>query len=145
MRCYDPCFILNAKELALVNAIGQERPAGITIIGALTIVFGAIEVFTAFRHEFAGIVTSDKSVFTWAGAAIGTLYIASGLLILSKRKWAAAIAILLLGFDIMGRIALVITGLYPADTFKQAFAIAAGTAIAAIFAIYIGWKWNTFR
>jgi hypothetical protein len=128
-----------------VSGIGQGRTAGITIIALLTVAFGVIEVFTAFRHEFAGIVTSDKSVFTWAGAAIGTLYIASGLLILSGRKWAAAIAILLLGFDITGRIALVITGLYPTDTFKQTFAIAAGTAIAAIFAIYIGWNWSEFR
>jgi len=61
------------------------------------------------------------------------------------RKWAAAIAIILLLLDIIGRIALVATGLYPTNTLKQTFAMAAGTAIAAIFAIYIGLKWKSFR
>ena len=58
------------------------------------------------------------------------------------KKWAAALAIVLLIADIIGRIALVMAGLYPVDSFEQTFAIVMGTAIAAIFAIYIGWKWD---
>ena len=61
------------------------------------------------------------------------------------KKWAAAMAIVLLGADILGRIALVATGLYPTDSLKQTFAIIAGTAIAAIFAVYIRLKWQAFK
>jgi len=111
----------------------------------LAAVFGTLEELTAFKHEFAGIVTPDKRVFTYAAAIIGLLYIASGLLILSMRKWAAGIAIVLLLFDIIGRIGLVVSGLYPTNTLKQTLAIAIGTAIAAIFAVYIGAKWNSFK
>ncbi|MGB9027301.1 MAG: hypothetical protein ACLQKK_09790 [Rhodomicrobium sp.] len=121
------------------------RPLGIKIIGTLTIVFGMLEVQAAFRHEFAGIVTADKSVFTYAAAIVGLFYIASGILVLSMRKWAAGVAIMLLLFDVIGRIGFVVSGLYPTNTLKQTLAIAIGTAIAAIFAIYIAAKWNAFK
>jgi len=40
---------------------------------------------------------------------------------------------------------LVVTGLFPLDSFEQTFAITVGTGIAASFAIYIGCKWRAFR
>ncbi len=70
-----------------------------------------------------------------SAAVVGVLYVAAGLLILTMRKLAAAIAILLLGADIAGRIALVVLGLYPMTSFKQSFAIVVGTTIAAVFAL----------
>jgi hypothetical protein len=60
------------------------------------------------------------------------------------QKWAAAAAIVLLGLDIVGRLVLVMTGLFPTDSPKNTFSIIAGTLIAALFAVYIGWKWKTF-
>ncbi len=63
------------------------RPVGITIVGVLASLFGMLEVRTSFRHEFAGIITSDKTAFTCAAAVLGISYIASGLLILSMRKY----------------------------------------------------------
>ena len=55
------------------------------------------------------------------------------------------VAIMLLLFDVIGRIGFVVSGLYPTNTLKQTLAIAIGTAIAAIFAIYIAAKWNAFK
>jgi acyl-homoserine lactone acylase PvdQ len=60
-------------------------------------------------------------------------------------KRAAAVAIVLLVADIAGRIGMVVTGLYPVDTFKQALAIILGTCIVAAFIVYIGLKWSAFR
>jgi len=68
-----------------------------------------------------------------------------GLLILMMKKWAAALAIVLPGADIVERIVLVVTSLYPTDSLKNTLAIIAGTVIAALFAIYIGWKWKSLR
>jgi hypothetical protein len=77
------------------------------------VLFGLAEVVTAFTHDFLGISTSSSNVFTFSAAAIGAFYVAAGLLILTMKKWAAALAIALLAVDIAGRIALVVAGLYP--------------------------------
>src|SRR5258706_14061105 len=125
--------------------LGQTRPRGITISALLLILFGLAEIVTGFTHDFFGVSTTQNALATYMGAAIGALYVASGLLILTSKKWAAALAIVMLIADIVGRIIMVVTGLYPTDSFKQTFSIIAGTVIAGIFALYIGLKWNAFK
>ncbi len=119
----------------------QQRTFGIILSAILMVLFGLAEVITGFTHSFLGITTSVREIFTYSSAAIGACYILAGLLILTMKKWAAILAIALLGVDIAGRIALTITGLYPTDSFKNTLAIIASTAIAAIFAVYIGWRY----
>jgi hypothetical protein len=68
----------------------------------------------------------------------------AGLPILSMRRRAAALAIILLILVIMGRMAMVVMSLYPFDSFKQILAIILGTFIVAAFAVYIGLKWSLF-
>ncbi len=116
-----------------------------TLVASLMILFGAAEVVTSFTHNFFGLTISRTANATYAGAAIGFCYLLGGLLILSNRKVAAGLAIFLLIADVMGRIGLALTGLYPVDSFLQAFAITIGTCIAAFFAICIGSNWNSFR
>jgi len=123
----------------------EIRPRGITIVAILMILFGLVEVITSFTHGFFGITTSQAAIFTYSATVIGLFYVVAGLLILTMKRWAAAVAIILLGADIVGRIALVWTGLYPLNSLEQIIGIIAGTAIAAIFAIYIGSKWSLFR
>ncbi len=125
--------------------VDRTRSWGITLAAILMILFGLAEVVTGFTHNFLGISTAQVALFTYSAAAIGAFYAAAGALILTMKKWAAAVAIVLLGADILGRIALVAAGLYPTDSFKQTFAIIAGTAIAAIFAVYIRLKWKAFK
>ena len=123
----------------------STRPLSLILIAAFMILAGAAEVVTAFTHDFFGITTSAQAVFTYSSAAIGLFYAAAGVLILTMRKWAAGTAIVLLAVDVLGRIALVISGLYPTDTAKNTLAIIAGTLIAALIAVYIAWKWKIFR
>lgn len=111
----------------------NDRPRGIIIVAVLMVLFGFAEVMTGFTHRFFGISTSSVTVFEYAAAAIGGFYVAGGLLILTIRKWAAAFAMILLIADIGGRVALVLTGLYPLGSFQQIFAIVAGMAIAFMF------------
>ena len=49
----------------------------------------------------------------FASATIGIFYALAGLLVLTVRRFAAAVAIVLLIADVAGRIALTATGLYP--------------------------------
>jgi hypothetical protein len=109
------------------------------------ILFGAAEVATGFTHNFIGQVSTTENILsTWLGVALGLFYAIGGMLILTKRKGAAIAAIVLLCGDVLGRVGMVVTGLYPVNTFKQTFAIVVGTAIALFFAIYIGLKLKYF-
>jgi hypothetical protein len=109
------------------------------------ILFGAAEVITGFTHRFFGISTALSAISTFLASGIGTLYAVAGLLVLTMQKWAASLSLACLVFVVVGRIALVVTGLFPLDSFEQTFAITVGTGIAASFGIYIGWKWRAFR
>ena len=108
------------------------------------VLFGAAEVITGFTHRFFGISTGLGAISTFLASRIGMLYAVAGLLILTMQKWAAALALACLVFVVVGRITLVVTGLFPLDSFEQTFAITVGTGIAAFFGIYIGWKWRAF-
>lgn len=127
-----------------IEPVNRRRPFGIIVAAAFTIIAGLAEVVTGFTHNFFGITTSSLTIFTYSSAAIGMCYVAAGLLILTMRRWAAALAIVLLAADIVGRVALVVTGLYPTDSPKNTFSIIAGTLIAVLFAIFIGWRWKSF-
>jgi hypothetical protein len=128
-----------------MQPVNQRRPLGIVIAAVFTILAGLAEVLTAFTHNFFGITTSSASIFTYSSIVIGICYIAAGLLILTMKKWAAALAIVLLSADIVGRVVLVLTGLYPTDSLKNTFSIIAGTVIVAVVAIYIGLRWKSFK
>jgi hypothetical protein len=108
-------------------------------------VFGLAEVVAGFTHQFFGLTTTQISISTYVGAALGLFYFTGGLLLLIKKSWAAVLALGLLCGDVLGRIAMVIFGLYPVNSFRQTFGIVVGTAIAAFFAIYIGLKLRSFR
>src|SRR5262249_20108172 len=115
------------------------------IVALLMILFGAAEVVTGISHNFFGVYIARTGVATYAVAAIGCLYAAAGLLILTMKRRAAVLALVLLGVVIGGRIAVAVTGLYPTGSVKQVVAIAVGTSIAIGFAIYIRLQWAAFR
>jgi hypothetical protein len=128
-----------------MEPVNRSRPFGIIVAAAFTVLAGLAEVVTGFTHNFFGITTSSVTVFTYSAAVIGLFYLAAGLLILTMRKWAAAIALVLLGADIIGRLVLIVTGLYPTDSLKNTLSVIAGTVLVALVALYIGWKWKSFR
>jgi hypothetical protein len=123
----------------------QNRSLDILIVAGFVMLAGLAEVVTGFTHNFFGITTTSDTIFTSSAVVIGICYAIAGLLILTMKKWAAALAIVLLGVDIVGRIVLVLTGLYPTVSLKNTLSILAGTIIVAIVVLYIGWKWKSFR
>ena len=123
----------------------RTRPWGLTIAAGLMILFGLAEVGTGFTHNFLGISASSAALFTFSAVVLGAFYVVAGMLVLTMKRWAAALAIVLLGADIVGRIALVATGLYPLSSTENTFGIVAGTVIAALFAVYIRMRWDLFK
>ncbi|HET9920461.1 MAG TPA: hypothetical protein VFQ30_11505 [Ktedonobacteraceae bacterium] len=128
-----------------MQPVNQGRHWDIIIIAVFTILAGLAEVVTGFTHNFFGITTSSANIFTYSSVVIGVFYAASGFLILTMKKWAAALAIVLLSADIIGRVVLVLTGLYPTNSLKNTLSIIAGTIIVAIVVLYIGLKRKSFR
>src|ERR1039457_1643137 len=94
----------------------KELTIGIKIVALLMILFGLAEIYTGISHSFFGLVTSEGNTATNIGIALGACYFIGGLLLLLNRKSAAVISIFFLLFDIIGRIGMVITGLYPVNT-----------------------------
>ena len=124
----------------------QRRPRAITIIAVLMVLFGSAEVVTGFTHNFLGLIsTTNNSLATYGAAGVGALYAVGGFLLLRTTKRAAALALACLIAVVLGRVALVSTGLYPLNTFLQIFSIVVGTLIAVAFAIYIAAKWHSFK
>jgi hypothetical protein len=128
-----------------MEPVNRSRPFGIIVAATFTVIAGLAEVVTGFTHNFFGITTSSVTVFTYSSAVIGLCYLAAGLLILTMRRWAAALALVLLGADIVGRMVLVFTGLYPTSSLKNTLSVIAGTVLVALVALYIVWKWKSFR
>jgi hypothetical protein len=125
--------------------MSRRIPRGVFVVALLMIVFGLAEVATGFTHRFLGLATARVVVATYASAAIGTLYVAAGALVLTMKKSAAALAIAFLIADIAGRLSMIATGLYPLGSFRQTSAIILGTSLVAAFAVYIRFKWPLFR
>jgi hypothetical protein len=119
---------------------------GITIVALLMIVFGVAELVTGFQHNFIGLlVTRTSDLATFGGTAIGTIYAIGGLLLLTRKKWAASVAMICIVIVVLGRISLVLAGLYPTDSPLQTVSIIIGTSIAIGFGIYIVIKRNSFN
>ncbi len=129
---------------ASLNSPQKRLPLGIILVAVLMIVFGLAELVTSFTHSFFGLTTSQATLSTVIGALLGACYLAAGVLLFRRKPWAVTSAIVLLCVDVVGRIAMVVTRLYPLGSFRQSFAIVVGTALAAFFAIYISLRRRSF-
>jgi len=125
--------------------VAKTFSPGLIIAAALMIVFGLAEVFTGFSHQFFGLTTAQVDIATYLGVALGLFYFFGGILIFTRKRWAAITAIVLLCGDVLGRIAMVLFGLYPLGSLRQTFGIVVGTAIAIVFAVYVGLKLKSFH
>lgn len=130
-----------SRDLSKGKAFHRFRIATVAI---LMILFGLAEIVTGFTHNFFGVSTTRSAFSAYANAGVGALYAFAGILILSMKKRYVAIALGCLAFDVLGRIALVVTRLFPINTCRQTGAMVAGTITVIIFAAYIGSKWKQF-
>jgi len=121
-------------------ATSSSRVWDIRIVSALMIIFGIAEIHTGFSHSFFGVTTEPTVASTYAGAAIGLLYAFAGGLCLVRKRWSTWAAIISLTVVVIGRIAMVVLGYFPTTTSRQTFSIFTGTAIAAMFTVYIWWR-----
>lgn len=130
---------------ALTSAPNARRRLDVAIVATLMSSFGVAELATSFTHEFFGITTRAGASATSVGAVLGLLYLAAGILTFTGKGWAARAAIGCLLLDVIGRFVMVLTGLFPIDSRRQGFSMAAGTGVAALFGVYLWWRLRPFR
>jgi hypothetical protein len=126
---------------------GGRRPRGLAGVAALMGLFGLAEVLTGLGVGwFARTFEVPRSpLFTAGGAAVGALYVLSGLLVLARKRWAAALALVCLGAVVAGRVVLVLTGAYPFRSVLPAASVVIGTGLVVLFGLYVGWTWHFLR
>jgi hypothetical protein len=117
----------------------KGRPLGITIVALFAIIAGIGEIMVGVTGNFLGIISKSMEP-AFSAAAIGTFYSLAGWsLLITRKKWGAALSILFIGAEILGRVYLVTTGIAPssgADLVK----IVIGGAIAFAVMLYIWWR-----
>ena len=108
------------------------------------IIFGLAEVSTGFTgHFLGGISVATSAEYTIAAVATGSCYSLAGVFVLTMRKWGATLGIIFLSAELLGRVYLVATGLYPFSGIDETSVIA-GSIIAVLFGLYIGLSWKRF-
>src|SRR5215469_1937889 len=90
------------------------------------------------RHS---LKTLEPSAVT---ALVGACYSLGGTFILTLTKWGAALGMVFIAAEILGRIYLVATGVAP-STGPDAIKIALGAAIALALIGYVASQWRRFR
>jgi hypothetical protein len=116
---------------------------GILVAGIFAAVAGIGEIVVGFTGNYLGIL-SHAIAPSMATAIIGALYSLGGLFILTMRKWGAAIGVICIGAEVLGRIYLVATGIAPSSG-TDAMKIAMGGAIALALIAYVLSQWRAFR
>jgi uncharacterized membrane protein len=121
----------------------DRRPVGIIVVGIFALIAGLGEVVVGFTGNYLGIL-AHRITPSFATGLTGVFYSLGGLfLLLSRRKWAAALGMLFLGAEIAGRIYLVATGTAPASG-ADAIKILIGGLIALALMIYVAFQWRYF-
>src|SRR5579872_1043599 len=120
-----------------------RRPAGIIVVGIFALVAGLGEVVVGFTGNYLGILAHNIRP-SFATGLTGVFYSLGGLfLLVSRRKWGAALGMLFLSAEIAGRIYLVATGTVPASG-ADAIKVLIGGLIALALIIYVGSHWRDF-
>src|SRR5215813_3916286 len=116
----------------------QGRRWGIVAAGVFAIVAGLGEIIVGVTGNYLGILSKplEPSAVT---ALVGACYSLGGAFILTSKKWGAALGMVLIAAEILGRIYLVTTGVAPSS---DAIKIAVGAAIALTLIGYVASQWR---
>ena len=127
------------------NRLGSSRrPVGVIVVGILATLFGLGEVVVGFAGNYLGILSKGIAPAN-STIVVGAFYILGGAcLLLTRRKWGAALGMLFIAAEILGRIYLVTVGIAPSSG-PDAIKILIGGIIAAGFILYIASAWHSFE
>lgn len=120
----------------------KPRHLAIILISVFAIASGTNEIIVGFTGNFLGILS--KPIPPSLGTVVvGTFYSVAGLNLLTMKKWGAALSLLFLSAEIVGRIYLVLTGIAPSKG-GDAVKILIGGLVALALIVYVSFQWKEF-
>jgi hypothetical protein len=125
-----------------MTTISRNRHLGITVVSIFAIISGLGEIVVGREGNYLGILSKDirPSIST---AIVGAFYSLGGLSLLTRKKWGAALGILFISAEIIGRLYLVMADIAPSKG-ADALKIIVGGAIALAVILYVWSQWETF-
>jgi hypothetical protein len=123
--------------------MSRTRHLEISIVAVFAIIAGLGEIVVGFTGNYLGILSKNITP-SFSTVVIGAFYSLGGLCLLTMKKWGAALGILFIGAEILGRIYLVMAGIAP-STGTDAIKIVIGGAIALALILYIWSQWSRFN
>jgi hypothetical protein len=118
----------------------RARHLGITIVAIFAIIAGIREMIVGFTGDPLGILSTPlpPSIST---VTLGSLYILGGLSFLTMRKWGAALGMIFVAAETLGRVHLVAIGIVPASR-DDAIEMIIGGVIALAVIVYVSSQWD---
>lgn len=116
------------------------RRTGIRIAAAYCIFAGLSEVWVGITGNWLGLLSKPLKP-SFRTSAVGACYVAAGLSLLPKNRTGGLLGIVFVLLEVLGRVHLVRTGIYPSrgpDFVKSVV----GGAIALLVAAYLGSQWR---
>ncbi len=120
--------------------IPKPRRTGITVVAGYCIFAGLSEVWVGITGNWMGLLSKPLKPSLWT-ALVGAFYVAAGISLLSKRKTGALLGMSFILLEVLGRIRLVRSGIYPSrgpDLVKSVV----GGAIAILIVVYLVVQWR---
>jgi surface polysaccharide O-acyltransferase-like enzyme len=115
----------------------QSFPKGLKTVGILMILFGLVEIMLCLTQNFSGFISAPVTTPTILSFVISIFSSIAGLLILTKKRNSAFLAIILLALGVIGRIIMVVAGFYPMQSEVQSFAVILETSVAVLFGVHL--------
>ena len=103
-----------------MKPMNRARHLGITAVAIFAIIVGIGEMIVGFTGNFLGILSTPLMPPS-STIIIGLLYILGGLSFLTMRKRGAALGMIFVAAELLGRVHFVATGISPDGVFGRRF------------------------
>jgi hypothetical protein len=129
----DPCA---------AAVFAKPRRTGIAVVAGYCIFAGLSEVWVGVTGNWMGLLSKPLKPSFWT-ALVGSFYVAAGISLLPKRRTGARLGIVFILLEVLGRVRLVRTGIYPSRGSDFAKSVVGG-AIAILTIFYLATQWRKF-
>jgi hypothetical protein len=127
----------------MIKPLNRTRHLGITVVAIFAIIAGIGEMIVGFTGNFLGILSTPltPSIST---VIIGSFYSLGGLSFLTMKKWGAALGMIFVAAEMLGRVHLVAIGIVPASRDDAIKIIIDGVITLAVI-VYVSTQWDRFN
>ena len=109
----------------------NKKALDVLIISILLIILGTGETFTSVLNSIKNYTGLDFLI----SISLGPIYIICGIILLSQKKWALKTSITLFLINVLIRIYMLFTNLYPTDTSFFIIGYSIGMSLVCFFII----------